>query len=319
MSCRNRLFFLVLLTISFNAYVECQSNNAIDINEISKNFDIDKLKENLPPGVKIPDSLQNVKLPTIDDVKKVAKEKCTKVSGGDAAYLAIEKGSEDLTNCISGLVNVAALQEEIEEAQPNGELDTVFNKYCRKRDIAIECMTNFTTLLEPCLEPKEIEGKRTFVKIFKNLLNFVCYKDGDQIALFIAEKGPECFDERKDDLIHCMNKTFSDYLPSEKDIESKTVPTELPELVMGQSQCRDMDLLKVCVVQSLEKCEESTPANLVESMFKFVRNETPCVNFNSTIPPRSNERNPNKAPSSTVSSVLIASLLAFITVRTIAA
>lgn len=43
----------------------------------------------------------------------------------------------------------------------------------------------------------------------------------------------------------------------------------------------DMDTLQVCVVQSLEKCEESTPANLVESMFKFVRNETPCVNFTS--------------------------------------
>lgn len=42
-----------------------------------------------------------------------------------------------------------------------------------------------------------------------------------------------------------------------------------------------MDTLQVCVVQSLEKCEESTPANLVESMFKFVRNETPCVNFTS--------------------------------------
>lgn len=43
----------------------------------------------------------------------------------------------------------------------------------------------------------------------------------------------------------------------------------------------DMDKLQHCVVKSLEQCEESTPANLVESMFKFVRNETPCVNFTS--------------------------------------
>lgn len=40
-----------------------------------------------------------------------------------------------------------------------------------------------------------------------------------------------------------------------------------------------MDKLQQCVVKSLEKCDESTPANLVESMFKFVRNETPCVNI----------------------------------------
>lgn len=118
------MFFFCFVT----AYIECQSNNAINIDELSKNFDLDKLKESLGPGVNIPDSLQNVKLPSIDEVKKVAREKCSKVSGGEAAYLAIEKGSDDLTNCISGLVNVTALQEEIEEAQPNGELDTVFNK-----------------------------------------------------------------------------------------------------------------------------------------------------------------------------------------------
>lgn len=99
-------------------------------------------------------------------------------------------------------------------------------------------MENFTAVLEPCLEEKEIEGKRTFVKIFKNLLNFVCHKEGDQIALFIAEKGPECFDQRKDEIITCMNSTLFDYLPSEKDIPKEiTVPTELPELVMGQKQC----------------------------------------------------------------------------------
>lgn len=41
----------------------------------------------------------------------------------------------------------------------------------------------------------------------------------------------------------------------------------------------DMDRLQNCIVHSLEKCDESTPANLVESMFKFVRNETPCINM----------------------------------------
>lgn len=39
-----------------------------------------------------------------------------------------------------------------------------------------------------------------------------------------------------------------------------------------------MNNLQNCIVGELEVCEESTPANLVESMFKFIRNETPCVN-----------------------------------------
>lgn len=145
------------------------------------------------------------------------------------------------------------------------------------------------------------------MKIFTNLLNFVCYKDGDQIALFIAEKGPECFSDKKNQLFDCFNSTFNKYIPTEAEAaEPKLVPTTLPQLVMGIEQCQwvilafrsfiewerrrreqqlltflfiyysDMDALQVCVVKHLEKCEESTPANLVESMFKFVRNETVC-------------------------------------------
>lgn len=44
----------------------------------------------------------------------------------------------------------------------------------------------------------------------------------------------------------------------------------------------DMNTLKRCVVESLERCEESTPANLVDALFKYVRNATPCANLRST-------------------------------------
>lgn len=106
-------------------------------------------------------------------------------------------------------------------------------RYCRNRTIAIDCLNNFTHVLEPCLDEKEIEGQKTFVKIFTNLLNFICYKDGDQIALFIAEKGPECFTDKKDQLIDCFNSTFHKYVPEDKDM-----PTTLPQLVMGIEQCK---------------------------------------------------------------------------------
>lgn len=98
-------------------------------------------------------------------------------------------------------------------------------------------MENFTHIVEPCLEPKEIDGQKTFVKIFTNLLNFVCYKDGDQIALFIAEKGPECFEDKRPTLIQCLNNTFNNYLPSEKEIQTTELP-KLPQLVMGINQCK---------------------------------------------------------------------------------
>lgn len=39
--------------------------------------------------------------------------------------------------------------------------------------------------------------------------------------------------------------------------------------------------LEVCVVAELEKCGEPTPANIVESLFEFVRRSTPCSKFKS--------------------------------------
>lgn len=104
------------------------NDNEIDLN----NIDLDKIKDKLPPGIEIPPALKNVTLPSVDEVKKVIKDKCAKVSGGDAAYEAIERGTEELKNCTSGLIDVEVLQKEIEDAEPHGELDTVFNKYDHK-------------------------------------------------------------------------------------------------------------------------------------------------------------------------------------------
>lgn len=44
-----------------------------------------------------------------------------------------------------------------------------------------------------------------------------------------------------------------------------------------------MNELQICVVDVLEKCQESTPANLVESMFRFIKNKTPCANMTITV------------------------------------
>lgn len=44
---------------------------------------------------------------------------------------------------------------------------------------------------------------------------------------------------------------------------------------------RSMSELQLCVVEELGKCGEPTPANIVESLFEFVRRSTPCIQFQS--------------------------------------
>lgn len=47
---------------------------------------LDALKSQLPDGIELPESLNNVTLPTVNDAKDLFREKCTKISGSDAAF-----------------------------------------------------------------------------------------------------------------------------------------------------------------------------------------------------------------------------------------
>lgn len=84
--------------------------------------------------------------------------------------------------CIQKIINFTALPDEIEQAKPNGNLDTVFNKYCNKRQDALSCVDNFMGSLDPCLSKEEKDQKVVFVNITKSLLEFVCHENGNQIA-----------------------------------------------------------------------------------------------------------------------------------------
>lgn len=92
--------------------------------------------------------------------------------------------------------------------------------------------------------------------------------------MFIAEEGPECFEAKQEELQDCFQDTMGKYTND----EMPTLQT-LPTLVIKEENCRDMDALEKCVVAKLETCKESTPANLVEALFRFVRKETPCGKF----------------------------------------
>lgn len=294
----------IYLTLLLVIAVPALSQNQIE------DIDLEKLKSQLPEGI-IPAGFNTSSLPKIEEITNVIKEKCIKVSGSDAAFEEATQAAGEFGTCVSGLIDQKVLEEEIEKARPTGDLDTVFNKYCRKRTIAIECMQNFTQTFEPCLTEKEIEHKVVVVKIFTNLLNFVCHKDGDQIALFIAEKGPECFTEKKDAIINCVNSTFGHYVP-----EKAPTSDNLPQLIIGQEECNDMTKLQHCIIKELETCEESTPANLVEAAFKFIRNETPCVNFTSPASPSASKHmNKNSGEMIQTSFILLGTAVMVLTAR----
>lgn len=74
---------------------------------------------------------------------------------------------------------------------------------------------------------------------------------------------------------------------------------------------RDFDTLRNCINTELEKCEDSTPANIVDAFFKFLKKQMPCESKpkSRSAPLSSNNDNPNAALNIAANTLLIAALL----------
>lgn len=214
------------------------------------------------------------------------REKCKKVTGieNSTLYKEIEKGSVKLANCLNSLANLTELQVEMDVARPLGELDTVFNKYCKRAPEAEKCVREFVDKVKPCLSREEQRQKDVMMRIATSLLGFACTRGGDQIALFVAEQGPECLEANKEAISHCMNKSFHQYMPKDGQIPDLM---SQPDLLFTPTHCVDLQSFEACVLHHLEQCAEITPANIVQSIFRFVKNETDCQAW---INARANER-----------------------------
>lgn len=99
-------------------------------------------------------------------------------------------------------------------------------------------------------------------------------------AVFISAGGPECFQEKQQAIQDCVNHTFSSYIPkTDPTVDGLAGLESLPSLTFGIKECKDMTVLQSCIVTELEKCTDPTPANIMDSIFNFVRRVTPCENL----------------------------------------
>ncbi|XP_034490052.1 27 kDa glycoprotein [Drosophila innubila] len=233
----------------------------------------------------LPPELRNTNV-SMDDIKRVYREKCKKVTGSDNStlYKDIEKAAVTLGSCLSEFTNTTSLQAEIDVARANNELDIVFHKYCKRAPEAEDCLQAFKNKVKPCLTAEEQRQQATMMRLAASLLGFACSRGGDQLVLFVAEKGPECLKANRESISHCFNKSFNQYLP--KDGEFSDFLSR-PEFLFSPTHCVDLQSFEGCVVHHLEQCSDVTPANIVQSIFRFVKNETDCQAW---MDARANER-----------------------------
>lgn len=253
------------------------------VNGIEGNTDLNDLQDTVKKklGSFAPD-LPNIEqfnastIPALEEGEKLLREKCMKNSQLNNSYELTVEAKKDFEVCVKSLVDITELKKEIDEAKPKGDVDMVFKKYCKKSPDFKECVLNFTSTIDECLDEGEKDSKKILQSVTEALLSFVCHDEGDRIALFYSEGGPDCLMDKKEAIQHCLNTSFSKYMPNgEPNLAS------LPAFKFEEDQCKSMSELQVCVVAELGKCGEPTPANIIESLFEFVRRSTPCSKFKS--------------------------------------
>ncbi|KAK4875014.1 hypothetical protein RN001_011436 [Aquatica leii] len=210
--------------------------------------------------------------PTIEEIIEAAQKKCEE-NGGKEAFDRLMVAKDEIQECFQSNFNLTHIEGELNEKRKNGSMDEVFAKYCKKRPIIEACLKNLTNAVEPCLEESEKSSVKLLVSITENFIDFGCYKDGDRLAMFLAEGGLECVKNKSAELESCANKTLSHRIPANFAL------TSVPLLVFNNDGCQDYFNLQSCVVSTLEGCSDHTSANLVDAMFKFIRRSTPCKDY----------------------------------------
>lgn len=157
------------------------------------------------------------------------------------------------------------LISEMDKESASGQVEEVAKGYCSKVSQLNVCYKNVSEAVEPCFSDKEKANLKTVVNVTEQLGEFLCEKDGDRVALFLAEGGRDCYKSKRKELQACFNGTF---LSGFRDGELR--------VTFGEKECNQLKEIERCVVTSLESCPEPTTANMTESLFKFLRRANFC-------------------------------------------
>lgn len=202
-------------------------------------------------------------VPDLDDFEAI-KERCEKKAGA-GTYEKVKTAGEEAQKCIKAIIDVEKIKTEVEEAKKTGSMDEVFGKYCGKRPQIKECVKKVYDAAQPCLEESEKNALNVTGNILTQISDFACYRDGDRIAMFVAEGGVECLNSRVESIKSCVNQTL-------KFNPATFSPNSIPNLTIDKKKCDDLTTIQNCIVKDLEDhCSKTTPANVIDALFRFVK------------------------------------------------
>lgn len=200
------------------------------------------------------------------------EERCLNIAGKEVLDRFLEE-QENLIHCFLQEFDFISIYMEMEERKAKGELDEVFKKYCREKVPPVRvCLKKFLEVSRECLHKNERQGLNTTLQMVDAAINFTCHNSGDRIALFLAEDGYDCVEEKREKILDCVNNSVPELFHYSKPKTQNNVHF----IVFDDENCRKGDMMMNCVEDSLLGCKDPTPSNLVHGMLQAVRDMTPC-------------------------------------------
>jgi len=194
----------------------------------------------------------------------------------------VEDIQDNAKRCVEENINSTALQQDIEKYSKNGELDELFVSRCRDLPpVILPCMEQRLDELGQCLNETE-RGKNytgTLMAALSAAFDFLCFNNGERIAIFLGERGQECAKSNK------TGQSVRDCLSAHNLTEA--APDVLANLVYGFSEqnCARLFVAHECLADGLKHCDDPTPANVVDSLLLAFEKPLPCKRKTSAAPP----------------------------------
>ncbi|XP_063621256.1 27 kDa glycoprotein-like [Cydia splendana] len=182
---------------------------------------------------------------------------CTK-SGAEDKVPQVLDAIENFEKCSVSLFKDEVLLEEVATAIRNNDLNGVFKKYCARTGRLAACTYSLIDSVGLCVAGADLPAAHNFID---QLLGFVCHNDGERIALFIQEGGPQCFQQNVGSLNGCAAKVLS----------------EIDGVQPVKERCTNFDDLSKCLVETVSTCSPAAPGDMMRALLAHVRQATPCA------------------------------------------
>lgn len=181
--------------------------------------------------------------------------------------------SNEFKACFEKQVNISTFVEEAMEAFLENKIPGFTKKHCAKVPAIVNCMDNFVESVQHCFEPGRQEDLRTTASAIKAALDFVCYRDGERVLIFLREEGIECYDQENTELYKCINES------SPEDFTNFTAPGELgfiASLSYDDKLCSHARKVSDCLYTAMTRCSKRQPSLIMEALTKTILKKTPC-------------------------------------------